>query len=74
MTFLKWRVRVCLDNYGQVGRVIITRNPFTRFYQSGLLVATLDLTADDAEDQIAEARVKAISLARGVTSLERARV
>lgn len=67
---MRWRVRVCLSDYGCTGVVIITRRPFSRFYQDGLRVASVDLTADDAEDQIAEARAKARSLARSITDLE----
>jgi hypothetical protein len=67
----RWRVRVCLDDYGRVGRVILTRRWFSRFYQHGILVTTLDLTREDAEDQIAEARAKALSLARSISNLDR---
>lgn len=70
---MRWRVRVCTENYGRQAVVILTRNPFTRFSQAGIRVATLDLTRDDAEEQIAEARARALSLARSVTSLEAAR-
>jgi hypothetical protein len=66
----RWRVRVCLENYGRHGVVVITTKPFDRFYQHGLRVATLDLTRDDAEEQIAEARAKARSLAVSLTDLE----
>jgi hypothetical protein len=71
---MRWRVRVCLDNYGQTAVVVVTRRPFDRFYQHGIEIARLDLTRDDAEEQIADARAKALSLARGITSLEAVRV
>jgi len=67
---MKWRVRVCVTDYGVVGKVILTRKLFSRFYQDGLLVAEVILTRDDAEDQLADARAKAQSLMRGVRSLE----
>lgn len=67
-------VRVCIDNYGRTGVVVLTRFPWQRFYQSGLRVATLDLEADDAEHQLAEALVKARSLGKSIDRLERTAV
>lgn len=69
---MKWRVRVCVNDYGRTGRVVVTRRPFSRVYQNGIVVASLDLTRDDAEEQIAEARAKAQSLAHGIGQLEAA--
>jgi hypothetical protein len=59
---LCWKVRVGRENYGRTGVVFLTRNPFSRFHQNGIRVATLDLTRDDAEEQLAAARAKALSL------------
>lgn len=67
---LGWKVRVCVENHGYNAAVILTRNPFSRFYQSGIRVATLDLARDDAEQQLAEARAKALSLLVSVGTLE----
>lgn len=67
---LGWKVRVCHENYGRTAAVILTRNPFDRFYQHGIRIATLDLTRDDAEQQLAEARAKALSLLVSVGTLE----
>lgn len=64
-------VRVCHENYGYQGVVILARWPWTRFSQAGLRIATIDLTRDDAEEQLAEARAKAASLARSIEQLER---
>lgn len=72
MIFYRWRVRVCIDNYGFTGVVVLTRAPFSRFYQNGIRVATVDLTRDDAEEQLAEARAKADSLLASVRGLEAA--
>lgn len=66
----RWRVKVCLDNYGRTGVVVITRSRWSRFYQHGLEVARLQLNRDDAEEQLAEARAKATSMARQVDMLE----
>ena len=66
----RWRVRVQETNYGQVGVVFITRRRFDRFHQHGIKVATVQLNADDAEDQLADARAKAASLARQITELD----
>lgn len=66
-----WRVRVCEGgDYGRTGVVVVTRRWFSRFYQHGIRVARVDLTAEDAEHQLAEARARARSLAAGVTALE----
>ena len=70
---MKWRVKVCLENYGREGVVMLTRKPFSRFYQDGIRVATLDLTADDADMQLAGARAKAVSMAAQISDFERGR-
>jgi len=67
---LGWKVRVCLDNYGRTGVVVLTRRPFSRFYQAGLEVARLDLAADNAHEQLAEARAKARALLVSLGTLE----
>lgn len=69
----RWRVRVCLTDYGRVGVVMVTTRRFTRFYQHGLEVARLRLSADDAEQQLADARAKAAAMARELTGLEATR-
>lgn len=66
----RWRVRVCLENYGRTGVVVVTRRRFSRFYHNGLRVATVCLSADDAEEQLAEARAKARSLIGSINTLE----
>jgi hypothetical protein len=68
----KWRVRVREDNYGRRGVVFITRQRFPVGYMGGIRVAVIDLTDEDADYQIAEARAKARSLAQSVTELEAA--
>lgn len=67
---MSWKVRVEETNYGQQAVVFITRRPFSRFHHNGIRIATLDLTRDDAEEQMAEARAKALSLLVGVGMLE----
>lgn len=67
----KRHVRVCVANYGRTGVVVLVRWPWQRFYQSGLRVATLNLEADDAEMQVAEAIAKARSLGSSIDRLER---
>lgn len=67
----RWRVRVCLENYGRAGVVVLTTRPFSCFYQDGIRVARLDLAADDAEEQLADARAKANSLLLSLEQLER---
>lgn len=69
----RWRVRVCeAGDYGRSGVVMVTRRRFSRFYQHGIEVARIDLTADDAEVQLAEARAKARSLVSSIQELEAA--
>lgn len=69
----RWRVRVCITDYGRTGVVIVSTKR-TRFYQHGLEVARIQLFRDDAEQQLADARAKAKSMARQVTDFEAARV
>jgi hypothetical protein len=66
----RWRVRVCLDDYGRVGVVVLTRSCWSRFYQHGLEVARIRLSADDAEQQIADAKAKARAMARELRDVE----
>jgi hypothetical protein len=66
----RWRVRVCLTDYGRVGVVVLTRSRWSRFYQHGLEVARIRLSADDAEQQIAEAKAKARALAVELRDVE----
>lgn len=66
----RWRVRVCLDDYGRVGVVMLTRRRWTRFYQHGLEVARIRLSANDAEQQLAEAKAKATAMAHELRNVE----
>lgn len=59
MAFKGWRVCVEPANYGRTAEVFVTRKWFSRFSHSGILVATLNLSAEDAETQLAEAKHKA---------------
>lgn len=67
----RWRVRVCLDDYGRTGVVILTRNRFSRFYQGGLEVARVRLSADDSDEQLAAATAKARAAIGQLRALER---
>lgn len=68
----RWRVRVCEGDYGCTGVVIVTRRRSPRSYQHGIQVAQIDLAQPDAEEQIADARARAASLARSLNGLEAA--
>lgn len=67
---MSWHVRVQQTNYGEQAVVFVVRSRWTRFHQYGVRVTLLDLTAPDAEDQLAEARAKAKSMARQLRALE----
>ena len=67
----RWHVRVCHRSYGQVAVVIITTKRRATFYQDGITVAELLLSRDDAEEQLAAARAKALSLVRSIEYMER---
>jgi hypothetical protein len=69
-----WRVRVGEEDYGRRGVVYLRRGWFKPMFghQDGIRVATVDLTREDAEEQLAEARAKARSLRLSLEEIEAA--
>lgn len=66
----RWKVKVCLDNHGRTGVVIVTRKRFCVSCWEGLEVARVSLSSDDAEIQLAEARAKAASATKSLKNMK----
>ena len=65
----RYRVRVWAK-YGEA--MVVLRRPWDT-YSEHILVARINLTGDDADEKLADARARAASLAHQVNGLERDR-
>lgn len=66
---MRRRFRVRVRRNGDQARIVVTK-AWVSLYDD-VLVQRLDLVADDAEQQIADARARAQQIAADLTALER---
>jgi hypothetical protein len=66
----RWRVRVRPTNAGKDAVVFVTRKMWPSWHGDGVIVATVQLTDENADERLAEARARAASYAKQIEGLE----